>query len=135
MFLQSTSLLFLGIAVIAIDAVAIAPAGHELHARNVTTNDTQPLALPTNSRDPARRAQEIQLKRQGYLYGPSLMGNSSFFPTGTLGDAMVQRDSNPTSQFHQELGYVYQAATADLKAVTSAITAASFISSTEDSER
>ncbi len=132
MFLLLSSLLFVSVAV---DAAAIASAGHELQARDTTSNDTQPLALPMSSGDPAQRAQEIQLKRQGYLYGPSVMGNSSFFPTGTLGDAMVQRDSNPNSQFHKELGYVYQAATADLKAAASAITAASFKLSIELFER
>ena len=37
------------------------------------------------------RALEIERKRQGYLYGPSLLGNTSYFPTGIMGDAMVQQ--------------------------------------------
>ena len=37
------------------------------------------------------RTLEIEKKRQGYLYGPSLLGNTSYFPTGVLGDAMVQK--------------------------------------------
>lgn len=37
------------------------------------------------------RALEIERKRQGYLYGPSLLGNTSYFPTGIMGDSMVQQ--------------------------------------------
>lgn len=36
------------------------------------------------------RVREIQQNRQGYLYDPSLLGITSYFPTGLLGDAMVK---------------------------------------------
>lgn len=42
--------------------------------------------------NPAARATEIQKNRAGYLYGPSLIGNSSFFLTGPLGDQLVQEE-------------------------------------------
>ena len=42
--------------------------------------------------NPAARATEIQQNRAGYLYGPSLIGNSSFFLTGPLGDQLVQAE-------------------------------------------
>ncbi|KAI3130413.1 hypothetical protein CBS147326_5911 [Penicillium roqueforti] len=38
------------------------------------------------------RVDEIRLARAGYIYGPPLLGNTSFFPTGVLGEAMVARD-------------------------------------------
>ena len=38
------------------------------------------------------RFKEIWTNREGYQYGPPLLGNTSYFPTGTLGDAMVLRD-------------------------------------------
>ena len=38
------------------------------------------------------RFKEIWTNREGYQYGPPLLGNTSFFPTGVLGDAMVLRD-------------------------------------------
>lgn len=47
---------------------------------------------------PSLRALEIERKRQGYLYGPSLLGNTSYFPTGILGDAMVQQHIDEWSQ-------------------------------------
>ena len=48
-------------------------------------------ALPSEDSNPLERAHQIELKRQGYVYGPSLLGNTSYFPTGSLGDAMVQQ--------------------------------------------
>ena len=38
------------------------------------------------------RVDEIRQARAGYIYGPPLLGNTSFFPTGVLGEAMVARD-------------------------------------------
>lgn len=49
------------------------------------------MMLPMHDSDPCRRIREIEEKQHGYLYGPSLLGNSSYFPTGPLGDAMVQQ--------------------------------------------
>lgn len=43
---------------------------------------------------PSRRIAEIERKRQGYLYGPSLLGNTSYFPTGALGNVMVQQHTD-----------------------------------------
>ena len=48
--------------------------------------------LPIFDHSPAKRAAEIFGNRAGYLYGPSLVGNSSFFLTGPLGDKLVQRE-------------------------------------------
>lgn len=47
--------------------------------------------LPVEDRVPCKRVLGIEHKRQGYLYGPSLLGNTSYFPTGILGNAMVQQ--------------------------------------------
>lgn len=48
--------------------------------------------LPIFDTNSLERFEEIQVNRKGYQYGPPLLGNTSFFPTGVLGDAMVQRD-------------------------------------------
>ena len=53
-------------------------------------NDVKTYVLPKFDNDPGARAKQLETHRAGYLYGPSLMGNSSFYPTGELGDAMVQ---------------------------------------------
>ena len=44
--------------------------------------------------DPAKHAVEIQTNRAGYLYGLPLIGNSSFFPTGILGEQLVANNIN-----------------------------------------
>jgi hypothetical protein len=48
--------------------------------------------LPMFDIKPWERVYEVRLAREGYLYGPPLLGNTSFFPTGVLGDTMVARD-------------------------------------------
>jgi len=48
--------------------------------------------LPEFDINQAGRVEEIRTNREGFQYGPPLLGNTSFFPTGVLGDAMVARD-------------------------------------------
>ena len=48
--------------------------------------------LPIFDPSPAKRAAEVVSNRAGYLYEPSLLGNSSFFLTGPLGDKLVQSE-------------------------------------------
>ena len=67
--------------------------------------------------------QETQVKREGYLYGPSLMGDSAFFPTGVLGNAMVQADYAPFFADHAPVTQMviadHQVASASINAVSS----------------
>ena len=46
--------------------------------------------LPGFDPKPSDREDEIKRNREGYLYGASLLGNTSYFPTGVLGDPMVK---------------------------------------------
>lgn len=55
-------------------------------------NNTLPYVLPMFDQNTSARAAEITRNRAGYLYGPSLIGNTSYFPSGTLGDALVEQD-------------------------------------------
>ncbi|KAF7165183.1 hypothetical protein CNMCM5623_009449 [Aspergillus felis] len=55
-------------------------------------SDVDQYTLPMFDIKPWERVYEVRLAREGYLYGPPLLGNTSFFPTGVLGDAMVARD-------------------------------------------
>jgi len=50
------------------------------------------MVLPMYDDEPWKRISNIQKKQRGYLYGPSLLGNTSFFPAGNLGQLMAQQD-------------------------------------------
>ena len=48
--------------------------------------------IPQNDPNISQRNSQISANRQGYLYGPPLIGDTSFFPSGNLGGALVQSD-------------------------------------------
>lgn len=48
------------------------------------------MVLPIFDDEPYQRNREIERKQLGYLYGESLLGNTSYFPSGSLGSSMVQ---------------------------------------------
>jgi hypothetical protein len=48
--------------------------------------------LPVFDTNYMARAQEIINNREGYQYSAPLLGNTSYFAGGILGEAMVQRD-------------------------------------------
>ena len=54
--------------------------------------DEPKCTLPQFDRDPSQRREEVASNHAGFLYGPPLIGNSSFFPNGTLGDQRVSAD-------------------------------------------
>jgi hypothetical protein len=68
-------------------AIPSLPRPSSLQARQ---NDTITYSLPDKHDHSALRAQAIRLKRDNFIYGPSIAGNTSFWPTGPLGDATVQ---------------------------------------------
>lgn len=49
-------------------------------------------SLPQSDSDPVARAQAITVRRDGFLYAPSLIGNASFHIGGTLGGPRIQSD-------------------------------------------
>lgn len=55
-------------------------------------HDSQRFSPPVSDVYWADRHKEIRSNREGYLYGPPLLGNTSYFPTGVLGDARVLQD-------------------------------------------
>ncbi|KAL8784965.1 MAG: hypothetical protein Q9195_008831 [Heterodermia aff. obscurata] len=70
----------------------IQPQTNASQSTNATTVGNGTYVLPMFDPNPAARAAELDENRAGYLYGPSLIGNSSFFLTGSLGDQLVQSD-------------------------------------------
>jgi hypothetical protein len=53
-------------------------------------NATTIYTLPDKHNDSPSRAAAIQVKRDNFIYGPSIAGNTSFWPAGPLGNATVQ---------------------------------------------
>ncbi|TAQ89914.1 hypothetical protein B7494_g1760 [Chlorociboria aeruginascens] len=49
------------------------------------------------------RFREIRMNREGYQYGSPLLGNTSYFPTGVLGDARVLSDKQ---LWYQDVQYI-----------------------------
>jgi hypothetical protein len=74
--------------------------------------------LPVYDRQPAKRLIATAEQRGGYRYGPPRLGNTSFFPTGPLGDAMVLKN---LIAFGEDNAAISEAATQDAGAVLKAI--------------
>lgn len=58
-------------------------------AVHATTLTSVRFGLPVFEHDISQRLKDVAIRRQGYLYGPSRLGNLSFFPAGPLGDRLV----------------------------------------------
>ena len=78
--------------------------------------------LPMFDPNPSARAAEISRNQAGYLYGPSLIGNSSFFLTGPLGDQLVQSE---IALWNQTAAPARAAVQADARPVLATLTAVS----------
>lgn len=53
--------------------------------------DEPKLYITTKDPDPSKRKEEVQRNRDGYDYGPPKLGETSYFPSGTLAEEMVRR--------------------------------------------
>ena len=80
--------------------------------------------LPMFDPNPAARTAELARNRAGYQYGPSLIGNSSFFLTGSLGDQLVKSEID---LWNQDAAPVREAIRAESTPVIGAIQAVSFV--------
>ncbi|KAL8725189.1 MAG: hypothetical protein Q9166_007519, partial [cf. Caloplaca sp. 2 TL-2023] len=95
------------------------------HARpgaSKTTLSNVSYVLPQADPNPSQREAEVATNTAGYLYGPSLLGNASVFPTGTLGDKRVADD---VALFTKDATYITVPIEREEKPVAELITAAS----------
>ena len=76
-------------------------------------------ALPQFDRNPSQRRDEVASNHAGFLYGPPLIGNSSFFPNGTLGSQRVNAD---VAAFTQNAAFITQSIEAERGAVVQKVT-------------
>ena len=98
-------------------------APHSFHSLVLRGNSsTSQASLPQNDPNRDSRAKEVSTRREGYVYGPSLIGEASFFLNGTLGNERVNQDlalwDNDRKQIESEIKK-------DLPAVSAAISAVS----------
>lgn len=75
-------------------------------------------SLPQYDPNPSQRAQEVASSHAGYLYGPSLIGNSSFFPSGPLGN---QRVASDVVGFERNAAFITEAIEKESEAVIDTI--------------
>lgn len=76
-------------------------------------------SLPQFDPNPSQRLEEVALNHAGYLYSAPLIGNSSYFPNGTLGSqrvsadvaAFMQNAASITQSIEEERGAVVQKVT------------------------
>ena len=83
-------------------------------------------SLPIEDNSPSTRVLDIERKRQGYLYEPSLLGNTSWFPTGILGKAMVQQHMD---QWLQDASWLTSVVEEEVNTATATLKKASSIRS------
>lgn len=76
-------------------------------------------SLPQLDPNPSQRRGEVALNHAGFLYGPPLIGNSSYFPTGTLGGPRVNED---VAAFLQNAAFITQSIEEERTAVVQKIT-------------
>ena len=76
-------------------------------------------SLPQFDPNPSQRRDEVASNHAGFLYGPPLIGNSSFFPNGTLG---VQRVNADVVAFEQNAVFITQSIEAERSAVVQKVT-------------
>ncbi|KAI1412776.1 Lipoxygenase [Hypoxylon sp. FL1857] len=95
----------------------------------IIVNDTTPACLPQSDNDPKARAQAVATRKDGFVYGPSLIGQAAPFPNGTLGNARSQHDMDLWSVDRTAID---NAVDEDVKVIQMAITANGGLHSLDD---
>ena len=109
------------ISVLAFSALALGltqPQNNGSQSTNASTAGNATYLLPMFDPNSAARAAELDKNRAGYLYGPPLIGNLSFFLTGQLGDQLVQSD---VDLFNQDAAPVRAAVLAEATPVLESV--------------
>lgn len=84
--------------------------------------------LPMFDPGPLERSEELKRNQAGYIYGPSLIGNTSYFPTGTLGSELVAKD---LAMWEQDAVYIQKAIAEDAPLAREALSNVSHVSYNE----
>lgn len=79
------------------------------------------VCLPQFDANPSARAAGVSARDAGFTYGPSLIGNASYFPNGTLGNARQEADM---ALWQVDRDYIDQATAKDVASLTQFLTTA-----------
>ena len=93
---MNTTIVGLLASAIAVESAAL-PAAQQISTRQ----DENSYSLPQFDGDRELRIAGLEEKRQGWAYGPSIAGNTSFYPTGTLGEAAIEADNDAAFAFRE----------------------------------
>lgn len=85
-------------------------------------DNSTPACLPQDDLDPEHRAAGVAARNEGFVYGPSLIGEASPFPNGTLGNARHEADMEIWKVDREEID---ARIAKDVKAIEAAIAAVS----------
>lgn len=92
------------------------PRPAAIFARQSTTQ----ASIPQNDPNPEERAAAVKTRAEGFVYGPSLIGEAAPFPNGTLGNALHEADMDLWSLDREEID---TRSGKDIEAIQAAITA------------
>ncbi|KAI1397740.1 Lipoxygenase [Hypoxylon fuscum] len=96
---------------------------------HTSVNDTSPACLPQHDDDTQSRVDEVAAKQEGFVYGPSLIGQAAAFPNGTLGNARAQSDMDLWNVDREEID---SAVAKDVEIIQKAIAANGGLKSLDD---
>ncbi|KAK1723023.1 lipoxygenase [Colletotrichum acutatum] len=86
------------VAIAGVSAISSHPPSITTAVNPTTVSTQQPVPtrymLPNEDHDSSLRAEEIKLKQQVITYGEPLIGDTSFFPNGSLGTQISLRDQS-----------------------------------------
>ncbi|KAI0554027.1 lipoxygenase [Xylaria curta] len=87
---------------VAVDAAAIQGSMWSRGGSHVNRAAVNPYSLPSLDVDVSTRAEALRVKREGWQYGPSIAGNTSFYPIGTLADVTTKADTDALFTFQNK---------------------------------
>ncbi|KAH0539059.1 hypothetical protein FGG08_004405 [Glutinoglossum americanum] len=108
---------------LAADAVSAFPRPPQRLGAQKILHDTlslprRNLTLPVHDPAPCQRITELERNRKGYLYGRSLIGDSSYFISGELGDRLIKEHLD---LWYRDAAWVSEAVENGSRAVAEAV--------------
>lgn len=94
---------FVSLGALTLAATALPQAERRAIGGRSKPTSNGPAVLPQNDPNPEDRANGVAARDEGFVYGPSLIGEASPFLNGTLGNAWHERDMDLWSVDREEI--------------------------------